>query len=172
MRSVRLLCTLVAGAVLAVAAPAAAEDYEARSLLKDEVARAAAKSDVKVRVPATISLDFDGQVFGSVSASRRSWSLGLDGAQDCGGANACFLASFSGEQGGTPAFRRTVRLTRGITGYYKPLSCGGSCSPAMIQWKQGGALYAIQAKVGVSGAAKQKAAMVAAANSAIVAPPR
>jgi hypothetical protein len=159
-------------ALMAAAAPAAAEEYEASTLLRGQIAKVAKTTDVPVRVPAAIDLDFDGQVFGSGSATKRSYTLGLDGAKDCGGANACFLAAFTGERGGSYSFKRTVKLARGITGRYKPLSCGASCSPGMVEWKQGGSLYTIQAKVGVAGAAAQRAALVRAANSAIAAAPR
>ncbi|HWT95215.1 MAG TPA: hypothetical protein VN238_19620 [Solirubrobacteraceae bacterium] len=173
MRPVLLFVTVAATALLGVAAaPAAAEEHAAAALLKDDVARVAKKTDVPVRVPQAIDLDFDGQVFGSGTATKRSYALGLDATEDCGGANACFLASFTGERGGSYAFTRKVTLARGITGRYKPLSCGASCAPAMVEWKQGGALYTIQAKVGVAGAAAQRAALVRAANSAITATPR
>ena len=46
-------------------------------------------------------------------------------------------------RGAPPAFKRTVSLARGITGYFKPVTCGASCSPAFVQWKQGGVLYEI-----------------------------
>ena len=64
------------------------------------------------------------------------------------GANACFIASFSGRQGGKPFGQHRVNLARGRVGRFKPLSCGGSCSPPSIEWKERGATYSIQAKVG------------------------
>ena len=88
------------------------------------------------------------------------------------GANACFLVSFGAERGGTPSFRRTVKLRGGRTGYFKPLTCGGSCSPPIIEWKSRGNLYRIQAKIPDSTDAGQQRRMVAAANSAIGAGPR
>lgn len=179
MRPVPRPRTALAAAAVALAAslgvataPAAAEEYAAASLLAGDLARVAKKTDVPVRVPRAIDLDFDGQVFGSGTATKRSYSLGLDAAEDCGGANACFLASFTGERGGALSFTRKVTLARGITGRYKPLSCGASCSPAMVEWKQGGALYTIQAKLGVASGPAQRAALVRAASSAITAPPR
>ena len=64
----------------------------------------------------------------------------------CNGANACFLASFSGERGGKPQFKKTVSLVHGITGYFRPVTCGASCAPAFIQWKEGKVLYEIENK--------------------------
>ncbi|MDQ5808757.1 MAG: hypothetical protein M3320_08790, partial [Actinomycetota bacterium] len=133
--------------------------------------RIAPRTDVPIRLPRTINLDYDRNVFGAGSRGAGTYTFDVNATAECG-ANACFLAQFSGEEGGEPAFRREVDLAGGRTGYYKPLTCGGSCSPPMIQWVQGGVLYSIQAKLGVSGRVKQRAAMVRAANSAIRSRPR
>lgn len=162
----RLLCSLaLLLAVLVVPSVAQARTYDVREALGAELSEVAARTSVPVRVPARLALDFDGDVFAAGSTSRGTWTLELAGAPDCG-ANACFLAQLMGERGGTPAFRRTVRLRGGRTGYYKPLSCGGSCSPPMIQWRQGGVLLSIQAKVD-GDPAGQRRELVRAANSAI-----
>jgi hypothetical protein len=158
-------------ALLAFAPAAPARSYDVPGSLGPALQRIAARTDIAVRIPARLSLDFGGRVFASGSASRHRWTLGLDGARDCG-ADVCFLARMTGEHGGRPSFRRRVRLARGITGRYKPLTCGASCSPPVIQWVQRGVLYAIQAKVGAAGAGPQRAAMVRAANSAIRGRPR
>jgi hypothetical protein len=92
--------------------------------------------------------------------------LSLSGAPQCGGATACFLAEFSGRRGGHPSFSHPVKLRGGVTGYYKPLSCGGSCSPPALQFLRSDVLYEIQAKV-----PRGKADLVAAANSALRAGP-
>lgn len=168
MTRIALLSLLLA---LALAPAAQAKVYAVPVELGAELAKVAERTSVPVRVPRSIDLDFDGRVFASGSATKRGYSLGLDAAPRCGG-NACFLSSFSAERGGRPAFKRTVRLANGVTGYYKPLSCGGSCSPPLLEWRQGGVLYGIQAKVGVAGAGAQRAAMVKAANSAIRSKPR
>ncbi len=160
-------------AALLVAAPAAhARVYDVPEQLGPVLDRVAARTSVPIRVPATLDLDYDGVAYANGFGGRRGWELSLAGSRDCGNATACFLASMTGERGGTPAFRRRVRLARGITGYFKPLSCGGSCSPPMIQWKQEGYLYTIQAKLGVAGRTKQRRAMVRAANEAIRSTPR
>jgi hypothetical protein len=51
-----------------------------------------------------------------------------------------------------------------MTGYYKPLTCGASCSAPTIQWRQNGALYEIQAK---ETGKRAKRTMIGLANSAI-----
>ena len=165
----RIIIALIA--LLALAPAAEAKVYDVPSELGAQLTKVARKTAVPVRVPRSISLDYDGRLYASGTATRRGYTLGLDGASPCG-ANACFLSSFSAERGGTPAFKRTVRLANGVTGYYKPLTCGGSCSPPLLEWVQRGVLYGIQAKVGAQGDAAQRAAMVKAANSAIRSKPR
>ena len=124
-----------------------------------------------VLLPSRINLDYSGRTYAGGGGGNDQYALFLDARPRCGG-NACFLAQFSAERGGTPAFRRTAKLANGITGYYKPLSCGGSCSPPMIQSRQRRVLFSIQAKLGVSGASAQRREMIRAANSAIRSRPR
>ena len=165
------LLTITLIAALVPAAVAEAGLYDVDKVLGDDVERVAPRTDVPIRLPAMIRLDYDRGVFGDGSGTGAGWEFEIAATRQCG-ANACFLARFSGEEDGEPAFRRKVSLANGITGYYKPLSCGGSCSPPMIQWVQGGVLYSIQAKVGVSGRKKQRRAMKRSANSAIRSTPQ
>ncbi len=165
MRALRLIALTLAAA-FATTGVAEAALYDIPRVLRDDLRRVAPRTDVPIRLPRTINLDFDGNVFGDGFRSAGRYEFDVSATQECG-ANACFLAQFSGEEGGEPAFRREVELAGGRTGYYKPLTCGGSCSPPMIQWVQGGVLYSIQAKLGMSGRVKQRAAMIRAANSAI-----
>ena len=153
-------------ALLALAPAADARQYELMTSVPGAVRTAARESKIPVRVPARLNLDYDKGLYGQGGGDRRSFFVTLAATRRCG-ANACSLGSISGERGGTPSFRRTVALANGITGYFKPLSCGGSCSPPQIQWIQGGVLYDIQAKV-ISG----RRDLVRAANSAITSKPR
>ena len=170
MRTLRLAALAVVS-MLAVAAVAEAATYRTARVLRDDIQRVAPRADIGIRLPFRIQLDYDKGVYGEGSGSRNRYTFEINASDDCG-ANVCFLAQFQGERGGEPAFRREVDLANGITGYYKPLSCGGSCSPPMIQWIQGGVLYSIQAKLGVTGRAAQRRAMIRTANSAIRARPR
>jgi hypothetical protein len=165
---VALLALLASGAL---AAPAQAVEVDVPEALGEVLERVDRATPLPVLVPETIDLDVADRVFGSGVGGRRSYSLALDGAPDCRG-NACALASFDAERGGTLAFRRRVRLTRTVTGSYKPLSCGASCSPPTIDFVRRGVRYAIQARVGAEGDAAQRAALVAAARSALRAGPR
>jgi hypothetical protein len=165
-RSLTLLIALVALVAVAVPALAASEgDVNVPKKFSALLPKVKKKSGLAVRLPSKIHVFVKpSKTFADSSATRKSYFLELDAAKTCNGANACFLASFSGTRGGTPAFKKTVSLAHGITGYFKPVTCGGSCSPAFIQWKEGGVLYEIENK-GVG--KKEKASMAALANSAI-----
>ncbi len=159
-------------AVVAVPAAAEAAIYDVKRVLRDDLRRVAPRTDVPIRLPAKLNLDYSRAAYGDGGRTARGYDFTIAATADCGNATACFLASFTGEEGGSYAFRRRVRLARGIVGRYKPLTCGASCSPPTIEWKQGGFLYRLQAKLAVSGRARQRAAMVRAANSAIRSRPR
>ena len=167
----RAVSLLAAAALLAVAATAYAKTYDVPAALGGTLDRVDAKTPLAILLPSRLALDYDGRTYASGSGGRSSWSLSLAGAPNCG-ANVCFLVAFGAKRGGTPSFRRTVRLRGGRTGYFKPLTCGGSCSPPMIEWKSRGNLYSIQAKIPDSSDAAAQRRMVAAANSAIGAGPR
>ena len=171
MRTLRLT-VLVLVASFAAAAVAEAATYRIPRVLRDDLKRVGPRTDVPIRVPFRMGLDYGKGVYGDGGLTRTGYEFTIGAIPDCGNATVCFLASFRGERGGEPAFRRTVTLARGITGHYKPLTCGASCSPPMIQWRQRGVLYSIQAKPEVSGRARQKRAMRRAANSAIRSDPR
>ena len=158
---------LAAAALAASAAPT--QDVNVPARLADQIADAKARSDVPVRLPAKMTVE-QGDLFPSGTARKREWAMGLDAARDCGGANACFVAAFTGKRGGTPFGRTRVRLRGGRRGFFTPLSCGASCSPPQIQWKQGSTLYTIQARVG--GVNTEKRLLIRMANSAIFHGPR
>jgi hypothetical protein len=104
---------------------------------------------VAVLLPATATLDIGRSTHlftsASVSRSRGAWGLSLSPVKNCG-ADACFLAEFSGAKGQRLGYATTnVALARGLRGYFKPISCGGSCSPASIQWIEHGVRYEFQA---------------------------
>jgi hypothetical protein len=152
-------------AAVAVPAFAAEGDVNVPKKFSALLPKVKSKSGLAVRLPSKIHVFVKpSRTFADSSATRKSYFLELDAAKSCHGANACFLASFSATRGGTPAYKRTVSLTRGITGYFKPITCGASCSPAAIQWKENGVLYDIANK----GAGKnEKRSMARLANSAI-----
>lgn len=64
-----------------------------------------------------------------------------------------------------------VELAHGIHGFFRAVSCGGSCAPANLWWKENGTLYQIQLKLPSTDQSQEKT-MVAVANSAILGGPR
>ena len=167
----RLVLALTTLGILATPAVAAAptQTVDVPSKLAGQIATAKDRSRVPVRLPSTMTVE-KGDLFPSGTAHRNSWAMGLDAVADCGGANACFVAAFTGERGATPFGQTRVRLRGGRRGFFTPLSCGGSCSPPQIQWKMGSTLYTIQARVG--GVNSEKRLLIRMANSAIFHGPR
>jgi hypothetical protein len=165
-RAVTML--LAIAGLLAPAAIAYAKYYAVPASLGSVLDRTRGETPLAILLPNRLSLDYGGKVYASGGGEQRSYSLSLTGSPDCGGANACFLVTFSAERGEDPHFTTKVRLRGGRTGYYKPLSCGGSCSPPAIEWRSRGNLYAIQAKI--PSAARRR--LIAAANAALAAGPR
>ena len=171
MRALRLIAlTLIA--LFAATAVAGAAIYDVKRVLRDDLRRVAPRTEIPIRLPARLNLDFRRRAFGDGGRTTTTYEFTIATSAGCGNATACFLASFTGDRRGSLAFRRRVRLARGIVGRYKPLTCGASCSPPTIEWKQRGFLYRIQAKLAVSGRTKQRRGMVRAANSAIRSVPR
>ena len=164
----RLVLLVASLAVIAVAVPAFAAsegNVNVPVKFKSLIPKVKQKSGLAVRLPGKIFVFLNPKkTFADGSSTKKSYFLELDAAKSCHGATACFLASFSGERGGTPAFKKTVSLTHGITGYFRGVSCGASCAPAFIQWKENGVLYEIENKD--TGKHEQRN-MVKLANSAI-----
>jgi hypothetical protein len=97
------------------------------------------------------------------------WEISLFYKAGCG--DACFVGFFEakrGEKVSKDDADRTVRLAKGITGYYTARSCGGSCSPPQIEWMYAGVLYTIQFNVNGKTKRQDETAIIALANSAIL----
>jgi hypothetical protein len=159
--------TVSAGHAGTVAAPRTVSVPGAFHSLIPSVKR---KSGIAVLLPSRIRVYTGTRVYPSGSGSRGTWELGLAAAPRCGGANACVIAYFSARRGGRRDYRTRVRLRGGVTGYFKPLTCGASCSPPVIQFSRAGVLY----DFAVKGLAErtERASMIALANSALRAGPR
>jgi hypothetical protein len=121
-------------------------------------------------LPASLRED---RLFVIAGTTESGYDLTIALTPDCGGANACTVGSFSAEEGGTPVEEfEQVGLAGGLRGGYKPLTCGASCSPAMIEWVSGGVLYTIQLKLNAGGEAGDRRELIRLANSSITAGPR
>jgi hypothetical protein len=155
--------------ILALSAALAAPTIDLPELFAGELQRIGPRTDVPVLLPQRMPDEFDDYVPTGFGRERR-WGLSLASVEGCGGATACFIANFSGRRGGEPFGHRRVRLARGRVGRFKPLTCGASCSPPSIEWKQRDATYEIQANVGMQ--ATERRILVRMANSAIRNGPR
>ncbi len=118
--------------ILALTAALAAPTVDLPELFDGDLARIEPKTSVPILLPQTMRDEFD-DYFPTGFGRERRWGLQLGAVRGCGGANACFIASFSGRKGGTPSGARRVELARGRVGRFQPLSCGGSCSPPSIE---------------------------------------
>ncbi|HEX8104242.1 MAG TPA: hypothetical protein VF533_16615 [Solirubrobacteraceae bacterium] len=157
--------------LLAAAAPAAAKSHriDVPWTLAKRIDKARSKTDVPILLPSRYISERK-KLYGSGGATDDGYAFGLAYIKGCGGANACDAASFYAIRGEDPYYKRTVRLTGGVTGYYKPLTCGASCADPEIQWIDDGVLYGISASAGPERVEKKR--MVKLANSAIKHGPR
>jgi hypothetical protein len=136
--------------LLATLALAGAHDADLNALFADALPQAKAKTRVAVLLPDAMPTDAK-HLFADHWETRKTYTLSLADVPDCGEATACFEAEFRGEKGGAPFGSERVALARGRHGRFKPLSCGASCSPPAISWRERGATYTIQANVGRRG---------------------
>ena len=138
-------------------------------VLTGTVSEVKQQTPLPILVPSNFYSDFD-HLHPYGGGDKKSYDLGVAAAPDCGGATACFAASFRAEKGGTPFGRGKVTLAKGRHGRYQPMGCGASCSPPSISWKERGVTYTIQAKV--VGKPSDRALLVKMANEAIKQGPR
>lgn len=136
-----------------------------------------AKSHIAVLLPSTLSQPVADAKYPVIEkASEDEYAISLYYQPDIG--NAGFAALFTAQA--HPNYEpqelsnvRKVELSQGILGYFRPVSCGGSCAPANLWWKKDRVLYQIQLKLSSTVPEKdQKSVLATAANSAILAGPR
>jgi hypothetical protein len=104
------------------------------------------------------------KLYATGSGSYERYSFRVTTTRDCT-ANFCFAATFAAELGSRKLTGRKVSLTKGRKGIYTEMSCGASCAPATIAWKERHTTYSIEAMIPVD--ADQRAELAAMANSAI-----
>jgi len=164
----RKILTLACAAALVPAAPApaaATRDVDLPQLFARQLERARLQTTIPILLPQTLRSDFR-RHFPEGRAAAGAWRFAIGEARGCNSATACFIAEFRGIRGRSPSSRRTVRLARGRTGFYRPSRCGASCSPPRIQWRERRTRYTIEAKV------RGRRPLVRMANSAIRNGPR
>jgi hypothetical protein len=161
----RLLLLTVAVALLAPAsALAATYIYDVPHLVERPLVAVKKTSDVDVLLPSRLTSDLP-KLYSLGSGRKHSYQFEIDAARHCGGANACFVASFRARSGGKPSNPRKITLRGGRHGWFQPLRCGGSCAPPSLEWVQKGVLYTIEAKLGTK--RTERKVLTRLANSAI-----
>jgi hypothetical protein len=173
LRRILLFAVTACLAATALAGPAMAGDtaiVDVPKMFDKKLEKVRSTSGIDVYLPQKIRVYTGaGRARATASSTDGSYDLQL-GIGRCNGANVCTLASFYGFRGEQPVYTKRVKLIGGRTGYFKPLTCGASCSPPAIQWLEGDVLYEIASK-GLS-EKKEKSTLVKYANSAIKAGPR
>jgi hypothetical protein len=165
----RLLAAI--GLALLLSATALADSKHTVNLpatFKPQLARIKKTTRVPILLPPSIPLLGNYKVYGGGFATRNQYNLELSGAPNCHGANACFIAMFAAQRGGTLPYRQNTTLANGDPAAFKPISCGGSCSPNSFWFIHKGHLYSWQAK----DIATPKATLTRMANQALAAGPR
>ena len=160
-RSLILIVAVLATASTALAA--SNHTVTLPSVFKAQLATLHAKGIGPILLPQTLTSEAK-HVYPTVTTLGHGYELDLGAVKGCRGANACFVAEFSASRR-QPFGPTRVTLAHGIIGHFKPLTCGGSCSPPSIEFVQSGFTYSIQANVGTE--KTEKSILVSMANSAI-----
>jgi uncharacterized protein YecT (DUF1311 family) len=136
-----------------------------------------ARTRVPILLPSTLP-DPIGRAKDTVVQSVAEDSYAISLYYELGVGDAGFAANFAAQAKPdyTPEDLANVQrtpLAQGLVGFFRPVSCGGSCAPANLWWQQNGTLYQIQLKLSSTMSERdQLKALTAAANSAITAGPR
>jgi hypothetical protein len=133
-----------------------------------------AKTKIDVLLPTELPKPFNDAKHANVDkATGDEYAISLYYELDAG--DAGFAASFQGTD--NPRYSpqelgngRKIKLASGISGFFRPVNCGGSCAPANLWWTQGSVLYQFQLKLpSTLGEKNQQGVITAVANSAILA---
>lgn len=145
--------------------------------LAPALAEVKAKSRVALLVPSELPQPLAGAKHAIVEmASNDQYAISL--YYELGVGDSGFAASFTANA--HPNFGpkelpnvNAVKLSRGLVGYFRPVSCGVSCAPANLWWEENRVLYQIQLKLSSTLSENiQRKEIIEAANSAIGAGPR
>jgi hypothetical protein len=164
-----LVVALLAAASSATAIASTPRQVDLLRAFGSRLPNVKAHTRVPVLLPRMLPLGGTYKLYASNSASRGSYVLALDGAPNCHGANACFVATFEGRRGGKLPLRSNVRLASGDPAVYRAFSCGGSCSPTSFWFTHRGVLYSWQVKDLPKG---ERTILIRMANESIAAGPR
>jgi hypothetical protein len=169
VRTVSSLAVALAAALVLSASVSAASAVSTRvnvpAVTKQLVHRIGLSSGVPVLLPDRIVIrGLKVKAYAGGAAFRRGWTIDLGYTASCNGANACAMASFYAERGGSLEGRSNVTLTRGVRARFRPMSCGASCDPPSIAFAIGGVSYVFSIK---DPATRPKSALIEMANEAI-----
>jgi hypothetical protein len=176
MSRILAVATAACVALAIIVAPVSAADDTAivspPKIFAPKLEKVRTKSGLDVLLPSRVRVYVKAsRVAGKAVATDGRYDLQLGVGRRCNGANVCFLASFGAVRGEQPSTEGTrVKLFGGRTGYFFPVSCGASCSPASIEWLEGDVLYSIATK-GVT-ENRERSTLVKLANEAVKAGPR
>jgi hypothetical protein len=169
MRRLAVVAVLAGLICTTAAAAPAPRDVDLLKTFAGKLARVKETTTVPVLLPRMLPLGGTYRLYTSASAARGSYLLSLEGARNCRGANACFVATFEGMRGGRLPGRANVRLAQGDPAIFHLFGCGASCSPTSFWFTHAGVLYTWQVKDLPKG---ERAILVRMANEAIAAGPR
>ncbi len=147
------------------------------SVFVSALAKVKTRTNISVLLPSELPKPFSNAEHAMVDDVKGD-QYGVLLYYELGLGDAGFAASFSAKKNPSYSPRelanvQTVKLARGIVGFFRPVSCGGSCAPANLWWEEGAALYQIQLELPSTLRDKdQQSIMTKVANSAILAGPR
>jgi hypothetical protein len=135
------------------------------------------QSRIAVLLPSRLSRHLEGAKYAVVEkAAKNEYAISLNyklGIGDAGFAALFAAEAHPGYAPGELGNVRKVKLSKGLVGYFRPVSCGGSCAPANLWWEEDLNLYQIQLVIPPSlREADQQNDLIAIANSSILAGPR
>ena len=160
-----LACLL---AVLATATAAAAAPIDLPALAAKQIRSLDSKTQVPILLPGRLPWS-GAKLYLDSWTSKQGWGLAVAAAPRCGGASACFVATFEATRATRLPGASNLRLKGGQRAFYVPIRCGASCGPASLWFVHSGVVYAWQLKEPPKGG---KAAMGRLAEAAIAAGPR
>jgi hypothetical protein len=163
------LFTLVIALIAPATASAATHIYDVPDLVARPLAAVKKATSIDVLLPSQFTSDLP-KLYSEGRGRGGTYRFEVGGVRHCGGAQACFIASFRAKRGGKPSNPRKVALKHGRRGYFQALRCGASCAPPSIEWVQDGVLYTIEGKFGTK--KSERRVLTRLANSAIGKGPR
>lgn len=174
MRS-RVLRPAVGGALAAalLTAPSAAAPAPVAKVLQPTLVELKERTELPVVLPSVFPVErLAGKpLYPEVRTTARRWDVTLGFVRDCNGANVCsagYLSAVKTMRLPSSVDGKAVRLAGGITGRYRALSCGASCSPPEITFRRFGMNVSYQLKLRLKAGETDRQALVRIANSAIL----